>query len=398
MSLIQTDKKAATDFDARVMLEATYSLQDPLGTPTLFLRPEHHSAHWIEYWPSILRDALKDTVGPSHTIEREVRSAVDDFVKSGALESLDNVDRAVSEARLGHSVEMFAKDIAKSKLNMASASMRAYTQRRDFEKPHSVGEESFQPPMQMTVITPHEELSTAVLMNQLTDRATGLSDDLPGTDAQYRFNALWHEIGHGTGAAEPQTEAIAAVMTRRAIEGTAVLQVNADARAVRAVFRHSTERPDILNPGETIADNTKYGWPMVEVNDHIASLPQSTIDQMSERDIAAISFQKFDHMEDTVTEVAEKLKAINPAAFRTKNLSTLDAAAQYLRDSSQLSEEGEQVLTRFQLAARRLNVGTAAYMPDSRYIDEALRKVQDKDPLTFEAGDYMPEDPNRLEL
>jgi len=390
MSLIQTDKKATTDFDARVMLEATYSLQDPLGTPTLFLRPEHHSPHWIEYWPSFLRDTLKDTVGPSNTINREVRTAVDDFVKSGALDSLDNVDRAVSEARLEHSVGMFAKDIAKSNLNPERAEMRAYTQRRDFEKPHSVGEESFQPPTQLTVITPHEELTANLLIHRLTDKARGMTTDLPGTDAQYRFNALWHEIGHGTGAAEPQTEAIAAVMTRRAIEGTAVLQVNADARAVRAVFRHSTERPDTLNPGQTIADNTKYGWPMVEVNDHIASLPQSTIDQMTERDIAAMSFQKFDHMEDTVREVAEKLQALNPAAFRTKNLSTLDSAAQYLRDSSNMSEEGDQVLARFQLAARRLNIGTAAYMPDSRYIDEALSAAQDKGPITFEPGEYIP--------
>lgn len=390
MSIIQIDKKAVTEEDARAILDATYGLKDPLGIPTLFLRPEQFSPHWLERWPPFLKAALKDTVAVSDKIENEVKHAVDDFLKSGALDQLGRIDGAVSRVHLQAATDKYASAIAQTRLNPHLDRAVTYIQYVDLRKPQHSDSFDYESPLHATIIAPHANVTAYNVIHNMIEGAKGLAQDLPGTNAQFQFNQLWHEIGHGVGADEPQTESIAAVMTRRAINGTAVLEVSADARAVRSIFRHAMDRRDSREMSRIVPEREKYGWPMVEVNDHIATLPEETIATLTEDQIIAMRFQPFDHKGETVKQVADALKAADSRGYRTRDLHTLEQTAQKILKSGALDANGHQILERFQLATHRLTIGIAAYMPAHEDIEAQIERIKTKPPVTFTPGEWIP--------
>ncbi len=200
--------------------------------------------------------------------------------------------------------------------------------------------------------------------------------------------ALWHEIGHGTGAEEPQTETMAAIVTRKAFEESTCLSAFADLRAHRAVLRHDNIDKDshIMVPEREV-----YGWPMVEVDDYIAQLSQETIDAMSEEDVMNIRHQPFAHLGNSVRMVAALLRDNFEEAWVTGDLKQLGTAAGEIKNSPILKDDEKQIAARFQLACERLYYGAPAYEEGNDFIDEELLESERKQPLTFKPGEFIPE-------
>ena len=60
---------------------------------------------------------------------------------------------------------------------------------------------------------------------------------------------------------------IAAIVTRQAFADNRMLSMNADLRAIREIFKNADKDLDRFTAEKHTP--TKYGWPMVEVNDYV---------------------------------------------------------------------------------------------------------------------------------
>ena len=103
---------------------------------------------------------------------------------------------------------------------------------------------------------------------------------------------------------------IATVISRQAFADQTFLYTLADERAVRAIYDSDKGRE-------------KYGWPMVDAIDHVIAAPQKQIDAMSKDDIKALRFRQFDHDQEAVKLVGQKIAEQNVIAFMDKDLSAL---------------------------------------------------------------------------
>ena len=80
MSLIQIDKKAATEAEAQAILKASYALFDPFGIPVLHIKPEDIQSHWTGFVPSFVQGTLTASLS-ARNAKRQVRTAVHGFTR-----------------------------------------------------------------------------------------------------------------------------------------------------------------------------------------------------------------------------------------------------------------------------------------------------------------------------
>lgn len=385
MSFIQIDKKAVTEQDAQDMLLQTYALADPLGTPTLFLNPDDFSNHGLQNMPKFVQSIFRSSPPYSGKIMAEVRDRIDDFIDGGAFEHLEGGQRKHVERLLKENAGDFEKIISEAKLNPHIPKMTTLIHFRDVFKAHYFPEEEYESPLRAVIVTPRKNLNAYDIRSYMT----GLPVDdapasLPGTNAHHQFNITWHEIGHGVGAAEPQTELIAASVTKKAFEDCSILSMNADARAVRAIFKHANERVDQTKSGGLIRERDKYGWPMVEANDYIVQVSQDAIDSLSEDNLVRMRFQKFDHLGQSVKSVSDALKWEDRKAFHSRDLQRLGSIAQAFSEKRSTPSDQAQIYDRFALACRRLSIGEDAY-------DNAGDHPSEQKRITFSPGFYVPD-------
>ncbi len=389
MSFIQVDKKAITEEEGQALIEQTYGLMCPLGTATMFIQPKDFEPHWLEKLPTILQNPL---VGFSNNkdIRDQLTEQTRQFYLDGHLSHLDSEPREEAVRGLHDDIKHNADLVLKSRLTPSEIKhMGALRHLDDYNPPHTIKADAYKPPIRSVIMLPFEQVNGDVLHRRLLRQdETDVTPTRPGMNEQYHFNALWHEIGHGTGAEEPQTETIAAIVTRKAFEDSTCLSAFADLRAHRAVLRHDNIDKDshIMVPEREV-----YGWPMVEVNDYIQGLPQETIDAMSEEDLINIRHQPFAHLGNSVRMVAALLRDNFEEAWVTGDLKQLGTAAGEIKNSPFLKDDEKQIAARFQLACERLYYGALAYEEGNDFIDDELLESERKQPLTFKPGEFIPE-------
>ncbi len=396
MSIIEIDEKAVTEEQGQEMIARTLAMPDPLGIPTLFFNPDDFSPHWLESLPGFLTNMLYGAASNGR-IEKEVRARIDEFETASGL-STDDASSLQPKAK------EIAQIILNAKLNPKDLhTAAAWPQSEAAFPPHLLVPLAYQEPSRNAITISKVETAEQMHASFFAKKPSDISTR-PGPDSAYRFFTIWHEVGHGTGATEPQTETIAAIATRKAFADTAVLKAQADVRAVRAILRgknvedrdadsnrfgfeadEEDKRPEVL----------QYGWPMVEANDYVAGLREETIDALDEQQIKQIRHQLFDHLGELVSHLSTLLEKQDPEAFRDADFAALDyTAAKYRKEAEQggAGKDFMQILTRFQLAARRLHVGAPAYQEGTNHVDQDLLASERAQPLTFTPGEFIPED------
>ena len=371
------------------MIDQTYGLTHPLGIATIFVDPKNFEPHWLEKMPRILRNPL---IGFSNNqgLRDQLTEQVRQFYVDGNLDHLESEPRGEAIRELYADVKQHADLVLKSRLDPTSLKyMGALRHQDDYNSPHTIKADAYKPPIRSVVMLPFEQVNGDVLhkrLLRLDDK--DVLPSRPGMNEQYHFNAIWHEIGHGTGAEEPQTETIAAIVTRKAFSDSTSLKAMADLRAHRAVLRHDHIDDD---SHLIIPEREVYGWPMVEANDYVLRLPQETIDAMDEGDLINIRHQPFSHLGSSVRMVATMLRDHNPEAWITEDLESLGNAAGEIKNSPFLKDDEKQIAVRFQLACERLRLGSVAYEDGNEFIDAELLESEYQEPLTFKPGEYIPE-------
>lgn len=355
MSLIQIDKKAAADADVNILLDRTYALADPLGTPALFLNPddfpqsqEHMTLHNIE----VRMNSLLEVVGIDCTEDETAH------INETLLQICDTAANAIHLIQPADGFSIRGQRLTAS------------------------------PPYMSCILTPSRSASMKDFQATHPIKDVGELPDLPASGLQQQFQLLWHEIGHGTGAEEPQAEAMSAVMCKRAFADNTCLRVQADLRAIDAMLEYKNRTSDAVE----IKDNVDtYGWPMVEVNDYIHALPAYTLDQMSEDDIKAIRLQEFDFFGDELYTLGHMIEEHMGGAFEDQDLGALDQAVSELQEQKMFSPQASQIISRFQLACQRVQRGAPAYEDGNDIIEEDLLETEKMQPLTFTPGEYIPQ-------
>lgn len=384
MSFLQIDKKAVSEAEGQAILEQTYSLQDPLGTPTLFLNPDDFSPHWLERAPKLLRALYGNEVPYSGKIKGEIHDRIDDFIDQGVFDDLDAAELENVVQKLHKGAEELSGVISAARLNPNEPKMTTRIHFRDVVKAHHFPEDEYDPPIRGVVVTPQSTVSAEMIGQYFAGNKVKTGTAMPGTNAQHQFNITWHEVGHGTGAGEPQTELMAALITRKAFEDTAMLSLNADGRAVRAMFQQANKRPDIMSSTGFTSERNKYGWPMVEVNDFAARLSAQSVDGLDEETIKSMRFQKFDHQGGHIKGASDALKWEDNNAFANRDLQTLGVIASGLAEKRSTPPEHAQIYARFALACERLLEGSPAY--DDAGEHEAEQNYMTFDPDQFNLG------------
>lgn len=385
MSFIQIDKKAVTEAEGQALIEQTYGLTHPLGTATLFFKPDEFPAHWLEKMPGILHDPLS-RFSKNTAIRDELTERIRHFYMEGHLDHLDIESCGESMRRLYASVREVGAQILKARLKPSTFEhMGADPHENDYNAPHITFAETYRPPLNSKIMLPFGQVSGDALHKMILKQDdTDVTPPRPGLDSQYHFMGVWHEIGHGTGAQEPQTEAIGAIATRKAFEDNTCLSAFSDLRAFHAFMKH--DKVD-----DSLPQREVYGWPMVEVNDYVKHLPQKTIDAMSEDEMINIRHQAFAHLGANVEMVAHMLRSEDEAAWNARDLQALGAVASDIKKSPILEDVEKQIAARFQLACERLYHGAPAYEEGNDLIDEELLESEHHAPMTFKPGDYIPE-------
>ncbi len=381
MSFLQIDQKAVTEDEARVMLTQTYALQDPLGTPTLFLNPDDFSPHWLEQSPKFLQAILKGEPPNSGKIKGEIHDRIDDFVDQGMFDDLDEAQRDHVIKTLHKGALELTGIIGFARLNPDVPKMTTRIHFRDVLKAHYFPEDDYDPPIRGVVVTPQTSVSAGQMAKYFSGDYTDTAPEMPGTKSQHQFNIVWHEVGHGTGAGEPQTELMAGLITRKAFADNKMLSMNADGRAVRAVFQQANMRPDVMSHTGMTPERNKYGWPMVEVNDYAVQMNEAVIDGLDEDAIKRVRFQKFDHQGDAVKGASNALKWEDPAAFDNKDLAALGVIASGLAEKRSTPPEHAKIYSRFALACQRLLEGTPAY-------ENAGEREAEQNYMTFDPDQF----------
>ncbi len=385
---LSIDKKAITEQDGQALLDQSYALTRPLGIATMFIRPEEFSPHWLEGKPSLVKSIIRP-FDKNAKMRDELTDKINAFYEGGHLSHLSAEEQDEAMRRFHENVGTIADLVARTRLNPKSFNeMGAVAHNSDFSKPDEKSPETYKSPISSMIIMPMQETMETSFISEMIGEESQTAKDFSQSNSQIHFMALWHEIGHGLGAGEPQTEAISAMVTRKAFEDTEALGVFGDIRAYVAIMQHNQMPEDsrIIIP-----EREEYGWPMVEVNDYVRNLPADKIDKMTEGDIVNLRHQSFNHLGRNIQMVAEMMRDNNEEAWLLQDMKGLGEIAGDLADSPFLEDGEKQIARRFKLACERLRLGASAYREGNNFISSDLQQADKQDPLTFTPGAYIPE-------
>lgn len=393
MTLIQTDQKAITADQAQAILDDSIALKNPLGIPTLYLRPEEFGELIFSVIDKKGAKGAKGEWFPElKRLEEAVREKIQNFTAAPHFEEVAAQDKDHVTERFTRSAPQIATGLYLAKMDAHGPkySLALVDHKEGMRAIKTAPDDFVEPAASLVCLPPSGDDVINVHQAILGPDVKGLSPDMPGSYAEYRFALLWHEIGHGTGAEEPQTQAISAIMTRRAFADPSSISAQADARAVLAVLSAEEVHHDIFDQ-ENRPANELYGWPMVEVADHIVHMDGDVVDGLGEQDIKNIRFQNFDHLTETVLDVAAMIYANNADAYEQTDIPALAQTARQVREGISITDDENQILKRFELACHRLNIGKPAYDQGAECIEQDVREADHAQPLTFTAGEWIPE-------
>ncbi|MGH1374964.1 MAG: hypothetical protein ACRBCK_01340 [Alphaproteobacteria bacterium] len=254
--------------------------------------------------------------------------------------------------------------------------------------------DNYKVPLFNLVYTPSMDESGALLFeNTYADK----EGSFPGAASQWQMFLLWHEIGHGTGGGEPQSDAISAVVCRQAFEDTTFLRAMADYRMAK-VFNCLLRYDGIYAEGMQGVDN--YGVPTAEALDHINNLSESSVNALDEDMIRNISFQKFDHCNSVPMNVArrlhyQQLEMGRRRKYNEDGIITDNVLLNYADSARELVSKGglkvaeEKVLRRAGLAFTCITHGSSSYENNMDLVPDEFFESEKQEPVTFDKGEFM---------
>ncbi|MGH1404236.1 MAG: hypothetical protein ACRBDL_08320 [Alphaproteobacteria bacterium] len=385
MSLLKINKKAVNNADGLMLFQHSQALQEPLGTPTVFVRDENIPKEASSLFGLFKRRSMRRH--SKQFLETSVRLR---YGQEYSMEVLPQIRNAVvngSHTFLG--------------LNLKELNPCAYpVQHVEEDAPYASDSDPghYKPPLFNLIYAPSEEKSGALIFEKSFENK---SNSFPGSASQWHMFLLWHEIGHGTGAGEPQSDAISATICRQAFDQTTFLRSMADYRAAK-IF-NGLLRYDGLY-AEIMQAEDRYGLPTVEALDYINNLPQRLIDALDEETIRNISFQKFDHCNTVPLTVAralyqQQIKSGRSRPYMDEGNITDQVLLNYVKSAQELLTEGglkdsqERLLRRAGLAFTRIAHGENAYNEDDAdiLIPEEFQEAEQQDPLSFNKGEFLPD-------
>ena len=331
--MLQVTKRAASEAEARAILDASYQVQSPFGVPILLVDPADYARKSFMGIP-LPRLGLKNRVHKE--LEQVLAQCTAPVAnESGKVKLID--DRGYftySPEQLKNKIVWAIKDSEIDKVEPVA-----------FAMPNDAPRVS---------VTIHREATDIAnqTMHIVLGANRGKTLDYPGYDAQYSFMSLWHEHAHSvSGTNEAGAEKIAALMCRYAFEDCTFMAVQADMRAVHAILRYKDEH----------MQNT-YGWPCAEVLDEALALETpptwDEIRKLGETSYDTPHAARF----ETIKKIGHTFNMKTGIPFLFRDLKGMaDVAEECLKEDTLTTPEERSIAERFALAARRLSIGKAAY-------------------------------------
>lgn len=307
--------------DAKKLLNETMGIADPFGVPTLVIHPE---------------DFAKDD---ADTARKKLAGIVDEFfsrVSDGDADKKRKLSEMFAEKRFRY--------IPDSAIYSAG--------HEEYADAHNASLGDRDGPLCSIVVAPRMNVSFAKSAQNLTGVAAEKLAALPVSPEQGKLITYWHEFAHGTGANEPQADKMSAIVYRKSFRDTEQLKIQADMRALDAVFSHDV----YMDPNKKFARCKIYGWPTVDAIDSVVAMSDEEISRMDESAIRAVNTEKFDKKVRALHKVGNELYKRIPNAMVDRNLPVIAATVRDLLEKGKFGDgddDRNKIATRFLLAAER---------------------------------------------
>ncbi len=324
--MIKIDKKAISEAECELILQATYDDPSPLDLPTVKIRVED-----FQPMGNIITRLFMQTC---------TRGRVRNYIH-GQLKSIVAEDPWLSQDITPRFIEEFSDRTVEKVVNYVE---RALTE------PHlSVGGISYSchvPPCAIIVTHMNDNIAKSLLAPALRIND---AERLPGYNSQWHSFILWHEIAHGLGRSEYHADKTAALISRCVFQDTNFLKALADIRAVAPALLYKKE-------GEI-----EHGFNLCLAIDSVLSLEEQP-DLSNIKEVVLPDHRiESKTLDSTVRDIGAKLEKKEPLAFKNRNLSELANCAAAIANTASHEEE-RMVAQRLAIAAHRLSIGTPAYI------------------------------------
>lgn len=345
-----------SEVDPAKILEDSYRNESPFGVPTIVLKPEEFeefsekAGRFRKFSRTDMQDHIKARLAELFNRQSDMSQEQKDYI----------TERYVEEAFEVVMMQIVSNLVIPQYVQSGCVTYPFRGIKGPFA--HQSSQNDFENPVSGMVFTFTESIDGRTYGESAMSLAENELPEMPGSSEEWHFLLLWHEFAHTTGAAEPQADKMAAIVTRQAFARSDVIQAFADQRMVTAILNHHRD-----------TSVSYYGLPLVENLDEVAAMPQEQIDAMDEEDIKDIRFNKHDYKADKVRAVGGRLKCAFPDIFETIRKKTQPIAMKDLIDLKQETErlvaEGTfqddpdtcSIARRFVLAVTRLSEGKGAY-------------------------------------
>lgn len=331
--LITTSKKAVTEDDAQRILDESYSFceqHSPYDVPVLILRPEEFA------------DCVDGTPIDYGNVQSLYAQRLSVFLKSHNLSDTSML-RSLTNGRQINPVTVNLVNANRDKDVMYSGIFSSASGNGKLQAPFAV----IQAPK--ATMTAKDRLAYMLDME-----VANLASSYPGAPAHWQFLDLWHEIGHATGAGEPQTDKMAAILARKAFADASFLQMEADIRYAKAVL-YSHDKY-IVN---------EYGWGMGDAIEDVLAMPEQAITDITSSEIKNMRADAYNSFSSDVRHVGRMLRAeIGKKHFVADHLPDIARTTTSLLRKGVFGEAASkryEIASRFALAAERLSQGNDAY-------------------------------------
>ena len=355
MSLITTSSSSLSVVDPIKVLHDSLNNERPFDVPTVVLKPEEFSE-------------FSTQTGKLHKFSRaDMTAHMQSRIQSFFERQQDIAPEQVSQITTQY-VEVAAEDILFQVVSnlivpqyIQSGCVLLPFKGREGPFAHQLNDK-YQEASSGLVFTFSQSVSGKDYGESMLSLVEGELPEMPGSDEEWQHLLLWHEFAHTSGAAEPQADKIAAIVSRKAFDNSDLVRALADQRMVKAVLNHHSD-----------IDISYYGLPLVEGLDEVADMPKEQIDGVGDIELKDIRFEVHDYKSTKMRAFGESLANEFPAEFDTIRqkkkpitmgvLSAFGEKAEWLAGNSELENDPDchDIAGRFVTAIDRLSVGVRAY-------------------------------------
>lgn len=223
------------------------------------------------------------------------------------------------------------------------------------------------------VLGPHQNEQSKVAIRDILGNSQ-YDQLLPGSPEEEHLFIIFHELAHGTGAAEPQADKMAATLFKCVAGNNAYLKMKSDWRLLKTIFNYDSFFASSHDPLK------RYPVSMSQGLDDVVGLSQATINQMTDDDIKAIRFENPAPRLRETCNFGGAFKNKDYDIFCEPDLPKIARMANRLGASRKNAKLFDMELPRrFALACKRIHIGGAAYTNSEDPYDIAPEVLEEVD-------------------